>query len=246
MMNDSKQLESALYVGTVLHARHKPKVHRFTYRIFLFWLKLDEIEKVANQVTGFNLNGFSPVTFRRSDYLGEPDTSLQQSVLNKMSSLHGQPLEGDIFLLGQTRTLGLYFSPVNFYYLRNPSGEFTHMLAEVSNTPWNERHHYLVDLNKQEDSIKAFHVSPFNNMEMRYKWRVAQPKDTLKLHLSCHAESKEFDAALNLRKQELNSKTLFRVLVSIPSMTIKTVVGIYWQALKLWVKGMPVYPHPKS
>jgi DUF1365 family protein len=120
------------------------------------------------------------------------------------------------------------------------------LLAEVSNTPWNDRHCYLVDLAKQEDCEKVFHVSPFNPMDMQYKWEISQPAQSLKLTLSCHKEVKHFAASLNLSKVELNSKSLFNVLLTIPSMTIKTVIGIYWQALKLFIKGVPFYSHSEQ
>lgn len=239
-------MESALYTGKVFHARHVPKKHRFDYNIFLFWLDLDELPDVANKVKGFSVSSFAAAQFRRSDYLGDPNQPLKSSVLAKMTELAGEQLQGKIFLLGQVRVFGLYFSPVNFYYLRNDNDEYTHVLAEVSNTPWNERHCYLVDLKDQKDSEKVFHVSPFNPIDMQYQWNILQPNQKLALSLSCKKETRHFDASLQLSKQELNSKTLFNVMISIPSMTLKTVFGIYWQALKLFVKGVPFYSHPHS
>lgn len=239
-------LNSALYVGKVFHKRHQPKEHAFSYEIFQFWLDLSEIDSVCSAVSGISKSRFAPVRFKREDYLGDPSKPLLQSVLEKMTELHGSPLTGRVFLLGQMRMFGLYFSPVNFYYLLQPDGTFSHMLAEVSNTPWNERHHYLVDLSLQESCDKAFHVSPFNPMEMTYHWRVGQPSDKLQLTLSCHGGSKHFDASIDFTKKTLSSKNLFLTMLSIPNMTIKTVWGIYWQALKLWFKGAPVYSHPMT
>ena len=238
-------LESAIYRGKVFHQRVVPKHHAFSYDIFLYWLKLSELSSIASSVKHFSLAGLkrSIVNFRRSDYLGNPDQSLEQSVLARMSDLHGQQLKGDVFLLGQIRTFGLYFSPVNFYYLRNSEGVYSHMLAEVSNTPWNERHHYLVDLSEQKDSAKAFHVSPFNPIDMTYHWRIPQPNENLRLQLICSKETKHFEASIDLHRIELTSKTLRSTLLSIPSMTIKTVIGIYWQALKLFIKRVPIYTH---
>lgn len=239
-------MQSALYVGKVHHARHIPTKHAFSYQIFLFWLALDEVEQLVNNVKGIGFGKASPVRYRREDYLGDPSVSHQDAVLARMNELSDAPLTGRVFMLGQLRMFGLYFSPVNFYYLQRDDGIFSHMLAEVSNTPWNERHHYLVDLQHQQDAPKAFHVSPFNPMDMTYTWRVAQPADRLDLAMSCVKETRHFDASLQMTKRELNSRTLFNVMCSIPSMTVKTVVGIYWQALKLLIKGTPIYDHPTT
>jgi DUF1365 family protein len=254
-------LESALYKGSVHHQRFVPKVHRFNYQIYLYWLKLSELPQLNKRIKGFSTEakGFSFVKFLPSDYLTQTeayvdsrdgnsianiDLELEDQVLARMSKLNGSPLFGDIFFLGQIRTLGWYFSPVNFYYLRNTEGRFTHMMAEVSNTPWNKRHHYLVDLAEQKNSQKVFHVSPFNPMDMDYQWRIQQPNERLSLYLACIKGSKHFEAALDMQREPLNSKTLRRALLSIPSMTIKTVIGIYWQAAKLFFKRVPIYMHP--
>jgi DUF1365 family protein len=208
------------------------------------WLDLDEISEVEKQVRGFSRAFWSPLRFKREDYLGDPKLPLKESVLQKMSELAGKELKGQVFLLGQVRTFGLYFSPVNFYYLRSENGHFSHLLAEVSNTPWDQRHCYLVDLVEQKDCPKMFHVSPFNPMDMQYKWRISQPEKRLKLTLSCYKDTKHFVASMNLIRQELNSSSLTRVLLSIPSMTLKTVFGIYWQAFKLFLKRLPLYANP--
>jgi len=237
-------VESAIYEGKVLHARHRPTQHKFSYDITLFWLKLSELEQLNASLPQFSIGRKNWLEFRRKDYLGHADTPLDKAVLQRMSELQGNSLDGDVFFLGQMRSLGFYFSPVNFYFLRQLDGSFTHMLAEVSNTPWNERHHYLVDLKTQSDTEKAFFVSPFNPMSMTYKWRIARPgENTFTLTLSCWQAQKEFSASLSLSKVPLNSSTLKRVIWSTPSMTIKSVLGIYWQALKLWMKKTPIYKH---
>lgn len=240
------EIESAIYTGKVYHKRVVPKKHAFEYNIFLYWLKLSEINAVNKQVKGFSDRSVrrSIVNFTRTDYLGDPDVALEQAVLDKMSELQGSTLCGDVFMLGQVRTFGLYFSPVNFYYLRNDKQVFTHMLAEVSNTPWNQRHHYLVDLAQQKDCPKAFHVSPFNPIDMTYHWRIAQPNENLRLQLICSKDTKHFEASIDLQRIPLNTHWLRKMLCAIPSMTLKTMAGIYWQAIKLFVKRVPVYTNP--
>lgn len=242
-------IESAIYKGKVYHQRFKPTRHKFDYDIYLFWLKLesDELNALSDTLTYFSAHSKARVRFNREDYLGDPSISLKQAVLERMTELNGgKTLNGEVFMLGQLRMWGLYFSPVNFYYLRNVEGKYTHMLAEVSNTPWNERHHYLVNLDTQADTPKAFHVSPFNPMDMTYKWSISQPSSRLSLAMDCVREDKEFSAGINLTKFTLDNANLSAALKRIPSMTIKTVAGIYWHALKLLLKRTPLYTHPEK
>ena len=242
-------IESAIYKGKVYHQRFKPTQHKFDYDIYLFWLKLEsnELEALSSSLTHFSAHDRARVRFKREDYLGDASVSLKQAVLERMTELNdGITLKGDVFMLGQLRMWGLYFSPVNFYYLRNTEGKYTHMLAEVSNTPWNERHHYLVNLDTQDDTPKAFHVSPFNPMDMTYKWSISQPSSRLSLAMDCVRDDKEFSAGINLTKFTLDNANLSAALKRIPSMTIKTVAGIYWHALKLLIKRTPLYTHPEK
>ncbi|GGF75780.1 DUF1365 domain-containing protein [Alteromonas lipolytica] len=239
-------MDSAICTGKVTHQRFRPTQHEFEYGIAMMWLNLDEVNLLARTVKGFSNTGRAAFEFRRSDYLGANDIPLKQAVLKKMNELaSGQSLSGEVFLLGQARHFGLYFSPVNFYFLRNrQTGIFTYMLAEVSNTPWNERHYYLVDLSRQEDTPKAFHVSPFNPIDMVYKWHIQAPSDAFSVGLSCYKQNKHFTALMHLKLNPLNSNTIRNVIKSIPNMTLRTVIGIYWQAVKLWIKRTPVYSHP--
>ncbi|WP_334037881.1 DUF1365 domain-containing protein [Alteromonas macleodii] len=242
-------IESAIYKGKVYHQRFKPTQHKFDYDIYLFWLKLEsnELETLSSTLKRFSAYNKARVRFKREDYLGDPSLPLGQAVIDRMTELNGgKTLQGDVFMLGQLRMWGLYFSPVNFYYLRNAEGKYTHMLAEVSNTPWNERHHYLVNLDTQDDTPKAFHVSPFNPMDMTYKWSISQPSARLSLAMDCVRDNKEFSAGINLTKFTLDNANLSAALKRIPSMTIKTVAGIYWHALKLLLKRTPLYTHPEK
>ncbi|TDF38637.1 DUF1365 domain-containing protein [Alteromonadaceae bacterium M269] len=240
-------MESSLYQGTVTHSRFTPVKHQFDYKITLFWLKLSELEELNQRLSFFSSHSFAWARFKESDYFDTKDGSVEQRALAKMRELSGKELSGDIFMLGQLRTLGLYFSPVNFYFLR-PDGEshFSHMLAEVSNTPWNQKHCYLVDMNEQGNNDKVFHVSPFNPIDMQYQWTVKQPAQTFAMKLACIKNEKHFEAGLALTKQALTNKTLSSALFKVPSFTLKSLVGIYWQALKLFFKGAPVYTHPQQ
>ena len=240
------KFESCVYKGDVVHKRTEPKLHKFNYQIYLWFIKLNELESLSTNLKAFHCasSGLNTFRFNQNDYVKDESGDLTARVLKKMNKLSSSVLSGDVFFFGQLRTFGMYFSPVNFYFLRDVTGLYTHMLAEVSNTPWNERHFYLVDLNKQSDCKKAFHVSPFNPMDMIYKWKVTQPSENFNLQLSCYRNNKHFEAALNMKKQELSNNLLSKLRVQIPSMTLKTLAGIYWQALKLFIKRVPIYSHP--
>ncbi|MDV6315018.1 DUF1365 domain-containing protein [Idiomarina sp. HP20-50] len=240
-------MKSAVYWGDVFHVRHRPKHHAFNYRFQQWCIDLSELEQVGSISRWLSSKGFAPLWFRRKDYLKDEEGSLQRAALSKMSSLAGKTLTGDIVFVGNIRTFGIFFSPVNFYFLRDHSGEYTHMLAEVSNTPWLKRHYYLVDLSEESPTtLKQFHVSPFNPMDMTYHWEIEAPTDTLKIILSAHQQHKDFVAGMKLNRQALNLSAIYRVLRTTPVMAVKIISGIYWQALKLFIKRVPFYGNPGS
>lgn len=238
---------SLIYSGDVYHQRFVPKNHTFTYSLFLLWLDLETLSN-DGKLPGTEDRFWLPIKFKRSDYLDAPEIPLGERARQIMSKLAGEQLQGRVFLLGQVRMLGWYFSPVNFYYLQHEDGHFSHMLAEVSNTPWNKRHHYLVDLAQEQPvTEKDFHVSPFNPMDMHYHWKVSQPGEQLGVHIACHkAGQKHFEAAIAMKKSPLTAQNLLEHMRKIPSTALKTVVGIYWQALKLFIKRVPFYGYPNS
>lgn len=243
------ELESGIYKGTVSHERVHPTQHKFDYLMYFFWLKLQEVERTQHATRYFSVNKKHVYQFKTSDYLqaDNPQSAveLEEAVKRKMTTLGAPALAGDIYFMGQIRAFGVFFSPVNFYFHKNDKTHiFDWMLAEVSNTPWNERHYYLVNLNTQENSEKAFHVSPFNPMDMQYKWQVTQPNSTFNLALSCIKEKRHFTASMAMKKLPLNSKHMRSLLIRMPSTTIRTVMGIYWQALRLFIKRTPIYNHP--
>ncbi|NVD06370.1 DUF1365 domain-containing protein [Vibrio sp. JPW-9-11-11] len=236
---------SRLLVGSVRHRRFTPVVHALDYGLFMPMIDLDELESLQQQVWGFGHRWWHWARFKREDYLGQGN--LKSAILNKAHELGAERLEGRVEAVLHLRYFGLYFSPVNFYYLYDQHDEWRYLLAEVSNTPWNERHYYLLDAHDETTwrHQKAFHVSPFNPIEQEYVWKLKPLKDKLSIHLECHREKKEFDATLKMTKQPFNSKVLLKHLIATPIMAVKVVTGIYWHALKLWLKKAPFYSHPK-
>lgn len=248
IIGESANGESALYFGQVRHRRFMPRAHRFQYSLMQWWLALDELSELGQLSRLFSTDHkWAPLHFNPTDYLRgqwEQAENLQDAVLALCSKLHGAELTGKVFFLGNLRCWGLFFSPLNCYFIRDTQGAFTHMLAEVSNTPWQQRHYYLVDLSQQLDTRKAFHVSPFNPMDMVYHWHIKPPQQRALIHIAAHRQQCEFDATMALSRQPLNQKAIYNVLKKHPIMSLKIVAGIYWQALKLFIKRVPFYSHP--
>lgn len=238
-------MQSALLVGNVRHRRFTPIKHQINYPLFMPCIDLDEIEMLQDKVWAFGTRWWHWARFRREDYLGRGD--LKQAAFDKVFELTGERIEGRVEAVVHLRYLGIYFSPVNFYYVYDQSGEWRYLLAEVSNTPWNERHYYAISATSQAswEHDKAFHVSPFNPIDQKYVWRIKPLDKRLSVHLECHRDGKAFDATLSMQKQPLSSASLLKRLISTPIMAVKVLSGIYWHALKLWCKGAPFYSHPK-
>ncbi|GLS83720.1 DUF1365 domain-containing protein [Paraferrimonas haliotis] len=240
-------MNSAIYQGWVRHRRFTPKQHHFRYQMFLLAVDLDELESLNRLSPWLKLDRFAPLSLHKQDYLDGEGLS-KVAALNKVNQLGGEGVQRVMFV-GQPRCFGLYFSPINMYYCYDEQDQLKYLLAEVSNTPWNQRHYYLVDApNESATSAndKAFHVSPFMPLEMQYRWRFSAPNKQLALHLENWQQHKVFDATLNLKRSDLNKATVRNTIIKLPSMALKTVAAIYWQALKIWLKRVPFIPHPNQ
>ncbi|MGM3172580.1 DUF1365 domain-containing protein [Dickeya lacustris] len=244
-------MNSALYSGWLRHRRFSPKAHDFTYPIFMLLLDLDELALL--KTVGIGSRRIALASFQPQDYLTGGD--LKHAVRERLTALTGETLNGKVYLLCQLRYCGFHFNPVNFYYCHDESGQLRWLLAEVRNTPWNERHVYAIPADNPTPQAKRFHVSPFNPLEMDYHWRFTAPGASLSVHIENHDRpepgsdttlnaTKVLDATLQLRRVALTRRSLHQHIRRLPMMTLKTAVAIYWQALRLWLKNVPVYAHP--
>ncbi len=239
-------MRSTIMSGAVRHRRFTPVKHQLNVALFMPCIDLDELKALEQSVWGFGTKWWHWARFRRQDYLGDGDLKL--AVLNKIQELTGENLAGRVKALIHLRYLGVYFSPVNFYYVYDDRDDWRYLLAEVSNTPWNQRHYYVVPASSAHDFKhgKAFHVSPFNPISQQYHWRVKPLNHGVSIHLACQRDAKEFDATLSMQPQPFTTRLLLAKLVKTPLMAAKVLAGIYWHALKLWLKGAPIYAHPSS
>ena len=213
---------SALYEGWVRHRRMEPVEHEFRYRLFMAYLDLDELPELLDEVPLWSARRPAPARFRRSDYLDVEH-------------------DGPVHLLTHVRTFGHLFNPISLFYCFDSGGErVERVVAEVTNTPWGESHAYELEPRASTVS-KELHVSPFLAMNAEYHVRLTTPGEQLRVHMESVRDGRvDFDAALALTRRELSPWPLLRY----PFMTARVVAGIYWQAVRLKLKGAPYHPHP--
>ncbi|MCO7247762.1 DUF1365 domain-containing protein [Halomonas sp. Mc5H-6] len=242
---------SRVYRGTLRHRRFTPHTHRFDYQLWMAWLDLDELPMLFDGVPGFSARGAALARFRRDDYLGPTDRPLATAVREELTRQLGSAPEGRICVLTQLRTLGAMFNPISMYYAYDRAGQLAAVLGEVTNMPWRERTCYACRVDGHRHSHhatfdKAMHVSPFNPMDMIYRWRFNTPGEQLLLHMeNWQAGQRHFDATLTLEAAPATARVLLTTLARQPWISLKTITGIHFEALRLWLKRNPVYNHPK-
>ena len=248
-------LSSALYEGQVRHRRHLPRAHAFAYRMAQLYLDLDEVDAVFRDRWLWSVERANLASFRRGDFLGDPRQPLAEAVRDRVEKATGARPTGPVRLPAHLRYAGYSFNPVSFYYCHDGDGALHSIVAEITNTPWKERHAYVLPVSTAERRgralhwhfDKAFHVSPFLPLDRRYAWSFTAPGDDLRVHMDVsRGTTREFDASLALARRPLDGPALARVLWRYPLMTTQVIAGIHWQALRLWLKRTPVHDHPSK
>ena len=246
-------MKSSIYKGWVRHRRVAPTRNEFRYRIFMLYLDLAELPRLFDGVPFWSARRRALAWFKRSDYLGAPGIPLDQAVRDLVEARTGARPAGPIRLLTHLRYFGYCMNPVSFYYCFNETGDgLDTIVAEITNTPWKERHQYVLSVANPAVRIqrfefdKHFHVSPFLPMDMRYQWCFSEPLGRLFVHMQNFKGGEQmFDATLALVREPVSGPALLKVLATFPLMTLKVIAAIHWQALRLWIKRTPFYDHPR-
>ena len=243
---------SALYEGRVRHRRLEPVEHSFSYPLFMVLLDHDELPQVLDPLPGWSARRPAPAWFRRRDHPGDSATPLAEHVRETVAAQTGTRPTGPVRTLTNLRYFGHCFNPVSFHYCFDADRTSVRaVLAEVSNTPWRESHSYVIGAEGSNGVVsgrleKEFHVSPLMGMDHVYDWRTTVPGDDLAVHISSRRRGAlVFDATLSLTRRELSRANAGRMLIRYPAMTAQVIARIYWQALRLRLKGAPWHPHPE-
>ncbi len=254
-------MNSALYTGWIQHRRFGPARNAFRYRIFMSWLDLAELERVFERRWFWSARRPALAWFRRADFLGPAHLPLDVAVRDRVQQHTGVRPRGPIRLLTHLRFFGYSFNPVSFYYVSDEAD--THVetiVAEITNTPWRERHAYVLPVTRALGAphcwrfsfAKQFHVSPFMPMDLRYDWSFGTPGQGLHVHMENHVGALDgerrlaFDATLHLRRREMTAASMAMALLRFPFITLRVSALIYWQALKLLFKRAPFHVHPSK
>lgn len=242
---------SCIYEGVIRHRRLEPQ-REFTHRLAVTYLDLEELPWLL----GGRLVSTRPglVRFRRQDYLGDPAMPLDRAVRELVGARIGERPVGPIRLLTHPRSFGHCLNPVSFYYCFDPAGErLEAVVADVTNTPWGERHAYVLGAGHGSGNVlkaqfeKAMHVSPFMGMDHRYHVRASTPGPTLSVRIgSSHAGTTVFDVTLSLRRRELTRASMARMTARYAFATVRVLALIYTHAVGLKLAGAAVHPHPQA
>lgn len=242
---------SALYEGWVRHRRVEPVEHSFRYRMFMTYLDLAELPEVLDPLPGWSARRPALARFKRSDQIGDPTLELDRVIRDQVADEIGMRPSGPVRMLTNLRYFGHCFNPVTFFYCFDESANNVEaVVAQVNNTPWGESYSYVIET-AGERVIKAslrkdFHVSPLMGMDHVYEWRTTVPGDDVQVHIESRKDGERaFDATLSLERLELDRANARRMLARYPAMTAQVVAKIYWQALRLKLKGAPYHPHPE-
>ena len=242
-------MNSAVYSGTLMHNRIKPRKHRFTYEVASWLFDLDELDSLDKRLTFFSRNRFNLVSFYDADYGDGTETPLR-TYIHTLLDKQGIENPDSVSLLCYPRILGYVFNSFAVYFCYDASKRVIAVVYEVSNT-FGERHSYVIAAKDQGNGVirqwaeKKLHVSPFFETDgCAYQFRVSAPAEQVTLGISLFKQGERlFSAVLQGEQRPISDRFIAKQLITLPLMTVKVVAAIHWQALKLWIKGMTLFRH---
>lgn len=247
-----------LYPGDVMHARMKPKPHRFAYKVFCLLIDVDRLGEAASASRLFSIGRFNLLSFHEADHGGLDGAAAPGALRGHVDALLApagvDARGGRVLLLCYPRLLGFAFNPLSVYFVYGAEGSLLALIYEVRNT-FGEMHTYVCPVTDgqmseagiRQERNKLFYVSPFLGQSMRYRFRIRPPGPRVSVRiLETDQEGPILAATFTGERQSLTSAAIVKACASMPLMTLKVVAGIHWEAMKLWFKGIEFYSRPQK
>ena len=242
-------LNSAIYEGSVVHERLRPKRHRLRYAVFSFLVDLDELPDLDRRSRLFGYNRVAPLAFYDRDHGPASGEALRPWVEDHLRAADLTVDGGPIRLLCYPRIFGYVFNPLSVYFCYLRDGCLTAILYEVCNT-FKERHTYVIPVDDvsrpviRQSCDKQLYVSPFIGMDCDYHFRIVPPDENINIVIRQEdSDGLLLAASFQGKRAEVTERSLARLLIQFPLLTVKIVAGIHWEAIRLWLKGLQVFPH---
>jgi DUF1365 family protein len=235
---------SAFYEGFVFHRRLVPAEHSFRYPILLALIDLSELPDLLDRHPLWSARRPALAWLRAADLLGGGSSPPADAARELAAERLGRAPGGPVLVLGHPRYFGVGFNPIRIYFLCDQHGRADAAVAEVTNTPWGERHAYAFaraegDLEIRGSAAKAMRVSPFMGGDQIYECRISQPGQRLTVSIrSREAGRIVFEAGLSLSRRPASRAQMSRALIRYPAQTATTLGRIYWQAARLRARGV--------
>lgn len=244
-------MDNAVATGRVWHQRRSPHRHAFRYRLYFTLFDVERIDSLCAASPWWSRERANLVSVRRADFIGPQDRPIADAVRDRVEQDCRIRPTGQVLLLTHLRQWGSCFNPVSFYLCLDDDDELEFIVAEIHNTPWGQRHAYVLDARDQTGPdyrfrfAKTFHVSPFLPMSLDYDWRFSLTEEHVAVHMSAmDGDSESFSAGMRLALAPLDGPAMRRMPLRFPFLTLRVLAAIYWQALRLWLRRTPFYPHP--
>lgn len=240
---------SAIYEGTVVHARLSPSVHRFRYRVYYMLWDLDEIQRLDRDLRWFSHNRFNLLSLHDVDHGADDGRPLRDWIAATVEEAGVTFDLGRVELLAFPRVLGYVFNPISVWYCHDTDGALRAVLHEVRNT-FGDKHCYISEVNQTTPTqtfAKRLHVSPFMSMDKRYDFSLTPPGSAVAIRIreSNSSGDEMFRAAFTGRRRDLDDRTLLGMFVRYPLVTLKAISAIHFEAVRLWLKRVPFFRRPQ-
>lgn len=225
-----------------MHRRILPKQHEFVYRIFLFFLDLDELAGIENAIPFFSVDQPNLYSLRSADYIQIQSGTIRENLTAFLKSEGFEKAPARIRLLTLPRLLGYTFNPVSIFFCHDEAGDPMVSVVQVGNT-FGELKPYIVPLDGGRFHVrvpKNFYVSPFSELDLAFDFRLDLPGDRLRVLIDDYKGGvKTLISTLTGTRRDLTAGNLLFLTAKYPLVTLKIITLIHWQAFRLWLKKIP-------